>query len=406
MLNTGSRIGGLFLTLLLASPVGQSAADDPAGVEKRSPAQSKVTSGGAEFEMLLPDRAWVIPEKKPGAKTVLKLELRIKNISDKPLRFSRFDTTYPQLAEGGGKLLRSSGGRDVTLPAKESDFPLVEPGETTTFAIDAQLFWQDDKLRLGGSDGFGGIWGFSDGLAAGAYQFRIHYQNEREEGRVTLKKNEEGPIRRGFWLGTAVTPFVNVSIVPPGTRTVIKRAEDVGAVEKEGVRFEIVVKDSDWPIPENRPGNSSTTPLRLRITNGSDKPLRFSGFDTLSVELQDKDGKEAARWKGPYATLRSRPPAECDFPLVMPGKSVTFEIRTGLFWPTPDERTLFFRWWHASGSPGYFYEQLQPGPHKMRIVYENRRETFQVDSPEHKILENFWLGRMETAAVAVSLTEK
>ena len=392
------------------------------GGEKRSPAESKVEKDGVEFEMLLPDRAWVLPETKAGAKTAVKLALRITNRTEKPLRFSRFGTICPQLASQDGKLLRASGGRNVTLAAKESDFPLVGPGKSTTFEIDAQLFWQDDTLRFGGSDGFGGVWSFSEGLKPGAFKCRIHYENQRGSGLFQTEKQaenkEEPSLVRGLWLGVVDTPLVNVSIVEPGTRTVIKRpaqlvdgrvvaeTESPGAIERDQVKFEILDPDREWPIPENRPGNSSTVPLGLRITNESDKPLRFSGFGTLSLELQDPDGKEAVRWKGPYRTFRSRPAKASDFPLILPGKSVTFSIQGGLFWPTLDDRTLFFRWWHASGSPGHFYEKLKPGHYMLRIVYENLKSSFHVEDPTPEdFKDHVWMGRIETPFVEVVLKE-
>ena len=97
---------------------------------------------------------------------------------------------------------------------------------------------------------------------------------------------------------------------------------------------------------------------------------------------------------------------ESDFPLVMPGKSVTFSIRADLFWPTLEERTLFFRWWQASGSPGRYFENLKRGPCKIRIVYENRSTSFDVGNPSHKVLDDHaWTGRIETPYVEVSVRE-
>ena len=183
-------------------------------------------------------------------------------------------------------------------------------------------------------------------------------------------------------------------------------AQDGLAVEKDAVVFEIVLPERVWLIPENKPGSSSPIHLGLRVTNKSDKSLRFSGFDTLMPEILMPDGKEAHRWEGPQATKRHRRPQEIDFPLVMPGKSVTLSIRTDLFWPTLEDRTLMFRWWHASGSPGRYFDDLKPGPYKVRLVYENQHKTLEVEYPRHKVLDdNVWTGRIVTPSVQVSLRE-
>jgi hypothetical protein len=72
-----------------------------------------------------------------GTCTPVKVQLRITNETDKPLRFGRFDTIFPRMNGPDGKPLHPDGGRNVTLPAHDSDLPLVAPGKSTTFAIDA-----------------------------------------------------------------------------------------------------------------------------------------------------------------------------------------------------------------------------------------------------------------------------
>jgi hypothetical protein len=170
----------------------------------------------------VPERAWTIPADK-GARTSVKLQLRITNQTDRPLRFSRFDTIFPRMNGPDEKPLHPDGGRRETLPAHESDFPLVRPGKSTTFSIDAELFRQNGKLRFGGSDGFGGVWGFSEGFTTGRYQVSVHYENHQDKAEVSEKIAQGDRVRTGFWTGAVDTPFINVSIVEPGTKTVVKR---------------------------------------------------------------------------------------------------------------------------------------------------------------------------------------
>ncbi len=180
------------------------------------------------------------------------------------------------------------------------------------------------------------------------------------------------------------------------------------AVDKDGVVFEIVLPERVWSIPENKPGSSSAfLKLGLRITNKTGKPLRFNGYDTLWPELVTPDGNEVHRWEGPQGTKRHRQPQEGDYPLVEPGKSATIPLQVDLFWPTWDEhRVLMFRWWHASGSPGRYFDDLKPGPYKVRLVYENQQNTLEVEYRGHKVLDDkVWTGRIVTPAVQVSLRE-
>ena len=97
--------------------------------------------------------------------------------------------------------------------------------------------------------------------------------------------------KQGGWEGRLASNEAEFEVVPP--------AAAQGSVEEDGVRFEILVPERVWKIPENKPGNSSTLPLELRITNRTEKPLRFSGFGTLAPELLGPDGKEVPRWPGP-----------------------------------------------------------------------------------------------------------
>jgi hypothetical protein len=174
------------------------------------------------------------------------------------------------------------------------------------------------------------------------------------------------------------------------------------AVTKDGLAFEIVLPERVWSIPENKPGFSSSVKLGLKITNNSDKSFRFNGYDTLLVDILTPDGKEAHQWEGQLGTDRHRLPDVPDVPLVMPGESVTFSIRADLFWPMLENRTLTFRSWHASGSPARHYDNLKPGPYKVCIVYENRKEYLSIE----QLAGPLWIGRIVTPCVQVSLRER
>ena len=85
-----------------------------------------------------------------------------------------------------GKFLPYRGGRDgvfitpKTHPA-QIHCSLLAPGQSLTFFLDAKLYWYDDKLILGGSDGLGGVWYFED-IKPGSYKVSFSYGNQRSVG--------------------------------------------------------------------------------------------------------------------------------------------------------------------------------------------------------------------------------
>lgn len=173
--------------------------------------EERVEKDGVHFEVLAPDRTWPIPKNQPGIQAPVNLGLRISNKTNKPLRFSRFDTLWVEMVRPDGKSLRRGGGRDGTFGKVEADCPLVKPGESVTFIIDAALFWQGNELRLSGSDGFGGLWLLHD-LKPGPYKVRVRYQNDRPAFETSPPRQA---VLDGVWTGEVDTPFVEVTLSNP-----------------------------------------------------------------------------------------------------------------------------------------------------------------------------------------------
>jgi RNA polymerase sigma-70 factor (ECF subfamily) len=359
---------------------------------------------GMTFELVLPDRSWSIPENKPGLKTPIELGLRITNRSEKALTFGRYggsdEMLIAEMTGADGKALqrnllevfRHSG-------PQESDFALVLPGKSVTFFLDAGLFWERGTHRLGGKDGHGGGWFFDD-LKPGRYQVRIVY--ESKDASVTLKPS--GKVMKDIWTGKVETPFVEVSLGNGGREH--EKDKGAAAVERDGAAFELVLPDRAWSIPEDKPGLKTPTKLGLRVTNKTDKPLRFARFATPFPEIAGSDGMPLK----PTTGVWKRTPliTEADFPLVLPGKSVTFSIDAALFWQDSN-----LQWGgsyaHAGDATGWgsswSFQDLKPGRYKIRIVYQSKEASATVD-PDRKVLTDIWTGRIETPFVEVSLRER
>jgi hypothetical protein len=176
----------------------------------------KIVKDGCEFEILVPEPSWPIPAK-PAGRSPIKLGLKITNKTEAPLRISRLDALHPRMTGPDGKDLEASGGREGIGRATAADFPLVKAGESTTFWIDAHLSWNDDKLWLGGMDGFGGVWGFAEELRKGPYQIRIRYVNAQKAFLQRRKGAGDRDMitRDPMWAGEIITPPVEVLLVKP-----------------------------------------------------------------------------------------------------------------------------------------------------------------------------------------------
>lgn len=149
----------------------------------------------------------------PAADKTTKIEvgLRVTNRSETLLRFTNFDTLLPALRDANGKAFARDGGRNRTLLPDVKNCPLLAPGNSVSFNLDAALYWQDGILRLGGSDGFGGVWYFS-GIKPGSYEFRVGYSQKGDQ--LVLGTSAARALRQ-FWIGEAAGSPITVTISNP-----------------------------------------------------------------------------------------------------------------------------------------------------------------------------------------------
>ncbi|HJQ85795.1 MAG TPA: hypothetical protein VKA21_17030 [Candidatus Binatia bacterium] len=121
----------------------------------------------------------LVPIPARGAVTPLELALRITNRSGTVLRFKELDTVRITMIAPDGTPMTIDGGRNATAARATVSGP-VDPGGHLLIGRPARLTWTlDDRLRLIGDDGFGGIWHF-DGLQPGVYRIRMTYENTDE----------------------------------------------------------------------------------------------------------------------------------------------------------------------------------------------------------------------------------
>ena len=172
-------------------------------------AQSVHAAGRIEFETVSDSPDWRIPAV--GQTTRIALGLRITNGSLTSLRFTNFDTLRPAMRNRNGQALAYDGGRNRTLLPDVDNCPLLAPGASILFSLDATLYWQEGVLRLGGSDGYGGFWYFS-GIEPGRYEFRIAYAQQRDH---LVLGTAAARALRPFWVGEAAGSAITVTIAHP-----------------------------------------------------------------------------------------------------------------------------------------------------------------------------------------------
>ncbi len=174
---------------------------------------SVVEVNGISFEIMMPERELVVPEKPSEGHRLLDLGIRITNNTTTPLHFSFNDAITPELMMPNGEIMRKSNyASDWLIGYEESDFPLAMPGEDVIFSPGTSIYWIEDnhwELMIG--VGNGGFWQFSP-LQLGNYQIRLEYSNEAVQVKVYGKDGNKKLIDN-IWTGKVFTSFIEFSLV-------------------------------------------------------------------------------------------------------------------------------------------------------------------------------------------------
>jgi hypothetical protein len=178
---------------------------------------NKVTEvDGVQLEILMPERELIIPNERHNRRiyTAAKIGIRITNTTALPLRFTLFNTLVVELSGANGYRVHIGVSRDVTIAPQEADYPLVKPGESTTFWRNASVEWTNDgnELTFGFNDGFGGGWSFGN-LKPNQYQLKLFYQNNMTTETIYDSQTNQPKLLDNFWVGTMVSPAVEINLI-------------------------------------------------------------------------------------------------------------------------------------------------------------------------------------------------
>jgi hypothetical protein len=103
--------------------------------------------------------------------------------------------------------------------------------------------------------------------------------------------------------------------------------------------------------------------------------------------------------------IRASASLESDYPLAMPGESVTYfpEIKIFATWGNRFGLSI------TSGDSGtWFFQPLKPGNYQFRFIYNNQNEketTYSSVSRDMNLIEGIWTGEVLTPFVELHLVQ-
>lgn len=176
---------------------------------------------------------------------------------------------------------------------------------------------------------------------------------------------------------------------------------DRNVVEIDGIRFETVMPGTVLLIRGMQPDANTPVQFGIRITNNTPTPRRFLLFFLLPTFL-GTDGQLIAP-EGP-AVNKTNVPQEFDFPLAMPGESLTFFLKGRFFWVNSE---LWFVVYVKDGG-AWSFRNFKPGTNQIRFTYKNSSSVWNIYDGRllSAVIEDVWTGVVSTPFVDFYLVQK
>ncbi len=166
-------------------------------------------------------------------------------------------------------------------------------------------------------------------------------------------------------------------------------------MEIESIRIEAIMPNRILTLPEFQLNKQTIVEINIRITNQTVTPLRFNLYNSLQPELLGPNGKIV---RGGRNSNGIKQPEESDFPLAMPGETISFFPHTILL-ASQNTEFVMLAIFLKDGSV-FVFENLQAIMYQLRFIYKNfdltRERTPQGWHPiENRLSEKVWLGRVD-----------
>ena len=167
-------------------------------------------------------------------------------------------------------------------------------------------------------------------------------------------------------------------------------------IEQNGVTFETLVPERIWSIPQNKSGAETPVKFGSRITNKSQKYIRFCIFRMFSPTLIGLNGKHLRPEGGSNASRIIR---EFDCPFVSSGEDLTFFLDGKLTWH--DNELWLEGLWEPGGR--WFFRDIKPGTYGFYFRYTCYPEKGRLSLAIREIWKDIWAGKVETPVIEISL---
>jgi hypothetical protein len=173
---------------------------------------------------------------------------------------------------------------------------------------------------------------------------------------VGEKVSQGDLVRSGFWTGAVDTPFINVSIVAPGTRTVIKHPADEFGPEVKGLKARISLAKQSFEF-----GEPIETTFTIKNVSDERQIIWHSGF-WPNHKLIVRDGAD----KEPQLTAAGSQRRSAFSPGGERDKNAPWEIAPG----------------GEASTEGHYdltklYDLSKPGHYIVQCIYEERQTGWQ-----------------------------
>lgn len=241
-------------------------------------------------------------------------------------------------------------------PAKEADFPVIQPGQTWT-APEAVRF-PDYSCRNNNRVVRYEL------LQPGAYLIMCTYANP-----VTVwPKGEATPLADGCWAGELVSNELTIQVKQAGAAF-------------NGLRLALSADNTETAMKADG-SNAEPVNLALTFSNVSDKPIKLDTYDFTAshcrLEVSGPDGDSVQAGRALVNRGIMPPSAGAVLPVIQPGQSYTQAV-TGLMVYDPFVRDQVARA-DPLAFPGVFYQPLgtrieytlkKPGAYRLKWTYRN-----------------------------------
>jgi len=151
--------------------------------------------------------------KEDSYKNRVEISISIKNNSQVAQRFTMFDTITIEIIAPDEKKYFVGSFRPYTILPKESECPLLKPGESVVYNLTLYSARDQvsDEFMLVIPDKYGGAW-FIKNLEMAKYKIRFVYQNNESESTMcSLRTRGLDPLKN-FWTGISASNFVNLTL--------------------------------------------------------------------------------------------------------------------------------------------------------------------------------------------------